>query len=109
MQRLLKKPSASKFNAGLLDMPTTCSECGRKYQIGGPLWSEPMFDASWVSKAIAYLNANPQTFASHSRLVGRLAAIEQELADQPLFYHLPSMCHVLHLQCLPIVCSAPPQ
>jgi len=127
---VLNRTVSVQYAPGLLDAPTTCVQCHRKFQvwfrramrqalgtkspgwlcallcrqIGGPIWSRPTSNPEWVSKAIAALNASPKNFASHSRLVGRLAALEQELVDQPLFYHLPSLCHVLHLQTFQMVC-----
>ena len=74
-----------------------CPETGAKFKVGGPIWSEPIHDASWVEEALARveqrLNPNIDTQA---RLPGLLTAVSEELPDCPLYYTLPDLCQTLH-------------
>ena len=49
----------------------TCKECGQKFQIGGPIWSEPMHDQSFVEKLLQGIRKEPDLFKTSQRLIGK--------------------------------------
>ena len=40
-----------------------CPETGAKFKVGGPIWSEPIHDASWVEEALARVADDRQRVA----------------------------------------------
>jgi tRNA (guanine26-N2/guanine27-N2)-dimethyltransferase len=69
--------------------PLTARQCSAAYmlccavlccavvweQLGGPIWSEPMHDTSFVKAMLQALDAAPDTYATHARMSGMLSAV----------------------------------
>ena len=49
----------------------TCQECGHRFQIGGPIWSEPMHDKTFVEGLLKRLKEESKSFGTSQRLTGR--------------------------------------
>ena len=76
-----------------------CEHCGSVHHVGGPIWSEPMHDPEFVASLLEELKdgGSGSELASARRLTGMLTAVQEELADVPLFNQLSAMCNVLHV------------
>lgn len=90
-----------------------CPETGSDLKVGGPIWSGPLHDESWVTRAIAIASAaddqSPRVqqagspaegvgvvvprprLAAGARVESLLNSVSRELPDVPLFYNLRDM------------------
>ncbi|CAM9098118.1 unnamed protein product [Ectocarpus fasciculatus] len=92
-----------------------CPETGAGLMAGGPIWSGPLHDESWVTKAIAIASVGEKPFgcgdgagsrvatprprlAARVRAESLLRAVSRELPDVPLFYNLRDMFATLGLK-----------
>ena len=89
--------------------PSTCTETGGNFKIGGPLWLGPLHDASILEKAIQRLastdpNSKPdlKLIATKDRLRGLLQNCADELPDVPLFYNVGHMASLLKVSSPPL-------
>ncbi|XP_054159605.1 tRNA (guanine(26)-N(2))-dimethyltransferase-like, partial [Oppia nitens] len=73
-----------------------CQHCGHTYQMGGPIWSDPIHSIDFVRQLQKQLSEfTDQTFSTHKRLHGILQVINEELIDCPLYYCLDRLCRVV--------------
>lgn len=49
---------------------TSCEECGQKFQVGGPIWSDPIHDKSFVTGVLERLSQEKDLYGTSSRLSG---------------------------------------
>ena len=70
-------------------------------QIGGPIWSGPLHDETFVSR-LEHL-AGVGEFGTARRMQGVLAVVGEELPDVPLYYTLDRLCSVMHCECMPMM------
>ena len=49
---------------------TSCVECGQRFQIGGPVWSEPIHDKSFVDAMLKRLSNEKGVYGTSQRLEG---------------------------------------
>lgn len=91
-----------------------CPETGAGLMAGGPIWSGPLHDESWVTRAIAIASDGEKPFggdgadsriagprprlAARARAESLLRAVSRELLDVPLFYNLRDMFATLGLK-----------
>lgn len=72
--------------------------------MGGPIWSDPIHDATFVEALLATIRAEPYTaLGTHTRMLGMLSVIAEELHHIPLYYAVEKMCSVLKLEVVPIL------
>merc|ERR1712168_127570 len=80
-----------------------CKECGFGFKIGGPLWSEPIHNLSFVDGLLASIQADGrECYKTFDRMGGVLTVMSEELSDQPLYLVLDHLCNIIH-------CGTPPQ
>jgi len=85
-------------------VPQLCPFCKCTYSIGGPLWSDPIHDPAFVSNLLARINAAPQgTFATKQRMQAMVTLASEELANSPLYYTIPDLCHTVRATAPPLV------
>ena len=70
-------------------------------QIGGPIWSGPLHDETFVSR-LGRL-AGTGEFGTARRMQGVLAVVGEELSDVPLYYTLDRLCSIMHCECMPMM------
>ncbi|CAM9448333.1 unnamed protein product [Ectocarpus sp. 6 AP-2014] len=91
-----------------------CPETGAGLMAGGPIWSGPLHDESWVTRAIAIASDGEKSLggdgadsrvavprprlAARARAESLLRAVSRELLDVPLFYNLRDMFATLGLK-----------
>lgn len=74
------------------------------FQLGGPLWTHPIHDISFVQELLEAIQNEPlSNLGTQRRLIGMLSVISEELADIPLYYTLDKLCCVLKLEIVPIL------
>ncbi|KAI7795000.1 putative tRNA guanine26-N2-dimethyltransferase [Triplophysa rosa] len=78
-----------------------CEHCGQRFQLGGPLWAEPLHDHSFVQKVLDAVSGNPSRFGTSKRIEGILSMVTEELQDVPLYYVLDHLSSTVH-------CNTPP-
>lgn len=74
-----------------------CDQCGSVFRLGGPIWSDPIHDRSFVQDLLSEVEASPVgTYGTKDRIKGLLTVISEELPNVPLYYVLDSICSTLH-------------
>lgn len=48
----------------------TCPECGRKFHLGGPIWSEPIHNQEFVQKVLEKVKQNSEQYKTSERMIG---------------------------------------
>lgn len=64
----------------------SCSHCGHRHVVGGPVWSAPIHDREFLSSLKESLVE--EDFSTYRRMVGVISMMEEELPDVPLYYVL---------------------
>lgn len=72
-----------------------CSDCGKKYNMGGPIWSAPIHDQEWVTSILADVKSMKDHYPAYDRISAVLTTISEELPDVPLFLSLHNLCATL--------------
>ena len=104
-------------------VPQECSDCGKKFNMGGPIWSAPIHDQEWVAAILADVKYMKDRYPAYDRISAVLTTISevcafpclslwymigypillilneynslQELPDVPLFLSLHNLCATL--------------
>lgn len=72
--------------------------------MGGPIWSDPIHDPSFVDALLDTIRSGPYTqLGTHTRMLGMLSVVAEELHDVPLYYAVDKLCSVLKLEVVPIL------
>ncbi|KAJ0407756.1 hypothetical protein P43SY_009093 [Pythium insidiosum] len=74
----------------------SCDQCGGKFKMAGPFWSDPIHDRDVVLRVRDRVASTTTEFPTKERLHGMLTTISEELVDAPLHYTLPGLCKTLH-------------
>mmetsp|Transcript_12381 Transcript_12381/g.40751 ORF Transcript_12381/g.40751 Transcript_12381/m.40751 type:complete len:565 (-) Transcript_12381:377-2071(-) len=83
------------------DLGATCSDCGWRWQMGGPIWSDPIHDQEWVTALLEHMEQYHESYEGYGKVHALLTNVSEELTDCPLYVSLHNMTHTLR-------CSAPP-
>ncbi|CDY34719.1 hypothetical protein HID58_044763 [Brassica napus] len=65
-----------------------CNHCGKKYNMGGPIWSAPIHDQEWVTSILNSVKSMKDRYPAYDRIYA-------ELVDVPLFLSLHNLCATL--------------
>ncbi|XP_052205235.1 probable tRNA (guanine(26)-N(2))-dimethyltransferase 2 isoform X2 [Diospyros lotus] len=76
-------------------VPQECSDCGKKFNMGGPIWSAPIHDQEWVTSTLADVKSMKDRYPAYDRISAVLTTISEELPDVPLFLSLHNLCATL--------------
>ncbi|PON82089.1 tRNA methyltransferase, Trm [Trema orientale] len=76
-------------------VPQECSDCGKKFNMGGPIWSAPIHDQEWVASILADVKSVRDRYPAYDRISAVLTTISEELPDVPLFLSLHNLCATL--------------
>jgi tRNA (guanine26-N2/guanine27-N2)-dimethyltransferase len=98
--KFIRTEKGSKYGPCAVNISPDCMQCGSKYHIGGPFYSDPLHNKEFVCRMLGHVAHNHALFGTWERMVGMLVMIYEE-RDDPLYYVLPRMCGILH-------CSNPP-
>ncbi|XP_057972036.1 tRNA (guanine(26)-N(2))-dimethyltransferase 2 [Malania oleifera] len=76
-------------------VPQECNDCGKKFNMGGPIWSAPIHDQEWVTSILADVKSLKDRYPAFDRISAVLTTISEELPDIPLFVSLHNLCATL--------------
>ncbi|MQL69096.1 hypothetical protein Taro_001423 [Colocasia esculenta] len=76
-------------------VPQECVDCGKKFNMGGPIWSAPIHDQEWVSSTLSGVKAMKERYPAYDKISSVLTTISEELPDVPLFVSLHNLCATL--------------
>ncbi|KAL2896112.1 hypothetical protein RDABS01_037896 [Bienertia sinuspersici] len=94
--RAVAKNKSVKYYPGYGPVvPQECTDCGKRMNMGGPIWSAPIHDQEWVTSILADVKAMREHYPAYERIVAVLTTISEELPDVPLFLCLHSLCGTL--------------
>lgn len=54
-----------------------CSDCGKKYNMGGPIWSAPIHDMEWVNSTLADVKSMKDRYPAFDRISAVLTTISE--------------------------------
>ncbi|XP_018460311.1 tRNA (guanine(26)-N(2))-dimethyltransferase 2 [Raphanus sativus] len=72
-----------------------CNHCGKKYNMGGPIWSAPIHDQEWVTSILNSVKSMKDRYPAYERIFAVLTTVSEELLDVPLFLSLHNLCATL--------------
>lgn len=72
-----------------------CNHCGKKYNMGGLIWSAPIHDQEWVTSILNSVKSMKDRYPAYDRIYAVLTTISEELVDVPLFLSLHNLCATL--------------
>ncbi|GMH20639.1 hypothetical protein Nepgr_022480 [Nepenthes gracilis] len=76
-------------------VPQECSDCRKKFNMGGPIWSAPIHDQEWVASILTDVKSMKDRYPAYDRVAAVLTTISEELPDVPLFLSLHNLCATL--------------
>ncbi|XP_021739408.1 probable tRNA (guanine(26)-N(2))-dimethyltransferase 1 isoform X1 [Chenopodium quinoa] len=76
-------------------VPQECSDCGKRFNMGGPIWSAPIHDQEWVTSILSDVKAMKDRYPAYDKIVAVLTTVSEELPDVPLFLCLHNLCGTL--------------
>ena len=78
----------------------SCPFCSHHFQVGGPIWIDPIFSADFVGHLREEIGANAADYGTGKRLAGMLEVISEELPDVVLFRTIDDLSRI-------VKCSSP--
>ncbi|KAJ4886321.1 putative tRNA (guanine(26)-N(2))-dimethyltransferase 2 [Raphanus sativus] len=72
-----------------------CNHCGKKFNMGGPIWSAPIHDQEWVTSILNSVKSMKDRYPAYDRIFAVLTTVSEELLDVPLFLSLHNLCATL--------------
>lgn len=79
-----------------------CDHCHHRYHIGGPIWTDPIHDPSFLNRLLNTIEREPfKKLTTHNRILGVLTVVNEELHDIPLYYSIDRLCSTLKLVVIP--------
>lgn len=94
--RTVSKNNSVRFLPGFgPTVPQECSDCGKKFNMGGPIWSAPIHDQEWVASILADVKSKKDRYPAYEKIYAVLTTISEELPDVPLFLSLHNLCATL--------------
>ncbi|KAI9120831.1 hypothetical protein K1719_007864 [Acacia pycnantha] len=96
LARAMSKNNSVRYLPGFGPaVPQECSDCGKKFNMGGPIWSAPIHDQEWVASMLADVKSMKDCYPAFDRISAVLTTISEELPDVPLFLSLHNLCSTL--------------
>eukprot|EP00955_Chlamydomonas_euryale_P058761 357202-Chlamydomonas_euryale.AAC.23 len=88
-----KKPPNIKYMPGHGPaVPERCPDTGSGYLMGGPIWSGPIHDRSFLTGLMEDLDRDQERYKQYARIRGLVALAADELPDAPLYYDYHDLC-----------------
>ena len=61
-------------------VPPKCEECGKSWEVGGPIWSNPIHDADWVSLISRGVSKSKDLYPAFAKIQSLLTAVSEVAA-----------------------------
>lgn len=58
-------------------VPQECADCGKKFNMGGPIWSAPIHDQEWVASMLADVKSMKDCYPAYDRISAVLTTISE--------------------------------
>nr|VDC86465.1 unnamed protein product [Brassica oleracea] len=76
--RSLPKNNSVRYQAGVGPVvPQDCTHCGKKYNMGGPIWSAPMHDQEWVASILNGVKSMKDRYPAYDKICSVLTTISE--------------------------------
>ncbi|KAL5702047.1 methylamine--glutamate N-methyltransferase [Ranunculus cassubicifolius] len=96
LARTIMKKNSVRYLPGFGPVvPQACNDCGKKFNVGGPIWSAPIHDQDWVSSILTNVYSMRERYPAFDRISAVLTTVSEELPDVPLFLSLHNLCGTL--------------
>ncbi|KAE8808302.1 putative tRNA (guanine(26)-N(2))-dimethyltransferase 1 [Hordeum vulgare] len=87
--RTVTKNNSVKYAPGIGPVvPQECSDCGKKFNVGGPIYSAPIHDQDWVLSTLTDVRPMKDRYPAYNKITSVLTTVSEELHDIPLFFSL---------------------
>ncbi len=94
--KCVTKHNSTKYQVGDGPVvPQKCPHCGWGFHMGGPFWTEPIHDQTWVSSIKKQVEDNKADYPGYDKIHALLTTVQEELPDSPLHYDIHSMSMTL--------------
>ncbi|XP_063539847.1 tRNA (guanine(26)-N(2))-dimethyltransferase [Cydia strobilella] len=80
-----------------------CMHCNQRHHLGGPIWSAPIHDESFVTRVLTRVQEQPELFGTAKRIEGVLSVVREELHETPLYYTMDKLFGRVHLETMPML------
>ena len=60
-------------------VPQECSECGGKFVMGGPIWSDPIHDRDWAASILSNIRATSGLYQAYAKISAILTSVSEVL------------------------------
>eukprot|EP00850_Spirogloea_muscicola_P011482 SM000071S21106 [mRNA] locus=s71:391555:399694:+ [translate_table: standard] len=98
--RVLQKHNQVRYTPGVgPPIGQACEHCGKHFYMGGPMWSDPIHDASWQQQIMDGIKAAPGEYPAYDKIHAIMTAVSEELLDVPLYISLHALSSTL--KCTP--------
>lgn len=58
-------------------VPQECSDCGKKFNMGGPIWSAPIHDQEWVSSILGGVKCMKDRYPAYDHISAVLTSVSE--------------------------------
>jgi len=58
-------------------VPEVCSECGHKFVMGGPIWSDPIHDKKWATSILSDIHAMREAYPAYPKISAILTSVSE--------------------------------
>lgn len=58
-------------------VPEVCSECGHKFVMGGPIWSDPIHDKEWAASILSDIHAMREAYPAYPKVSAILTSVAE--------------------------------
>lgn len=60
-------------------VPQDCTHCGKKYNMGGPIWSAPIHDQEWVTSILNGVKSMKDRYPAYEKICSVLTTISEAI------------------------------
>jgi tRNA (guanine26-N2/guanine27-N2)-dimethyltransferase len=58
-------------------VPQQCSDCGKKFNVGGPIWSAPIHDQHWVVSTLTDVKSMKERYPAYDKITSVLTTVSE--------------------------------
>jgi tRNA (guanine26-N2/guanine27-N2)-dimethyltransferase len=109
LQPIVRKTTvgnSNKYTTAILRSPLLtngdkCVHCKSSVHIGGPIYSGPIQNLDFIKRLLQRIENTPaaEALGTHSRILGMLTVIAEELHDVPLYYIQDDLLSLVKASC----------
>ncbi|XP_062216061.1 tRNA (guanine(26)-N(2))-dimethyltransferase 1-like isoform X2 [Phragmites australis] len=76
--RTIPKNNSVKYAPGIGPVvPQECSDCGKKFNVGGPVWSAPIHDEDWVVSTLTDVKSMKDRYPAYDKITSVLTTVSE--------------------------------